>query len=48
MATNFICVSPTESVPSTHFLMHDEELRDNLLEARPYDDADLRHWHVLM
>lgn len=28
--------------------MHDEELRDSLLEAGTYDDADLRHWHIMM
>ena len=47
MAINFIRVSPTGSVLSTQPLTYDGELRDNLSEARTYDDADLRHWHVL-
>jgi len=47
MAINFIRVSPTGSVPSTLPLTPDEELRNNLLEARTFDDPNLQHWHVL-
>jgi len=43
MAINFIRVSPTGSVPSTLPLTPDRELRDNLLEARTLNNANL--WH---
>lgn len=47
MAINFIRVSPTGFILSRQPLTYDEERWDNLLEARTYDDADLRHWYVL-
>jgi hypothetical protein len=46
MAINFIRVSPTGSILGTQLLTHDEELQNTLLEARMYDNPDLRHQHV--
>ena len=47
MAINFVRESPTDSVLSTLPLTLNKELRNNLLEARTFNNADLRHWHVL-
>jgi hypothetical protein len=49
MAINFVRISPTGSVPSTLPLTHDQELENDHVQAVSYnDDADLRHWHVLI